>query len=98
MFLETSYGGHGGLPNPAGAMVALLSLLPFREIWAVDFEFIVASAATRSRVLVALELRCGRKIRLWSDEFGSKPPYPTGPDVLFVAYYASAEIGCHLAL
>ena len=26
------------------------------------------------------------------------PPYPTGPDVLFVAYYASAEISCHLAL
>jgi len=26
------------------------------------------------------------------------PPYPTGPDVLFVAYFASAELGCHLAL
>jgi DNA polymerase I len=25
-------------------------------------------------------------------------PYPTGPDALFVAYYASAEISCHLAL
>src|SRR5262249_28035833 len=24
--------------------------------------------------------------------------YGTGPDALFVAYYASAEIGCHLAL
>src|SRR5262249_17941810 len=24
--------------------------------------------------------------------------YPVGPDVLFVAYYASAELGCHLAL
>ena len=44
------------------------------------------------------ELRSGRKLRLWRDEFGSLPPYPTGPDVLFVAYYASAEIGCHLAL
>ena len=28
----------------------------------------------------------------------SSPPYPTGPDALFVAYYASAEISCHLAL
>ena len=48
--------------------------------------------------LVAWELRSGRKVRLWRDEFGVAPPYPTGPDVLFVAYYASAEIGCHLAL
>src|SRR5262249_7791477 len=29
---------------------------------------------------------------------GQLPPYPTGPDSLFVAYYASAEISCHLAL
>jgi DNA polymerase-1 len=27
-----------------------------------------------------------------------RSPYPTDPNVLFVAYYASAEIGCHLAL
>src|SRR5262249_41732539 len=26
------------------------------------------------------------------------PSYGTGPDTLFVAYYASAELGCHLAL
>src|SRR5262249_52165528 len=26
------------------------------------------------------------------------PPYPIGPDVLFVAYFASAELGCHLSL
>ena len=37
-------------------------------------------------------------MRLWRDEFGTAPPYSTGPDALFVAYYASAEIGCHLAL
>src|SRR5262249_22692583 len=48
--------------------------------------------------LVALELRSGRLIRLWRDEFGSEPPYPADPDTLFVAYYASAELGCHLAL
>ena len=27
-----------------------------------------------------------------------RPPYGTGHDTLFVAYYASAEIGCHLAV
>ena len=78
---------------------AVLSRLPFREIWAVDFEFIAAAGDNPVPVcLVAWELRSGRKIRQWSDEFGSEPPYPTDEGALFVAYYASAEIGCHLAL
>jgi DNA polymerase I len=93
------------VPNPAGGMggglvgqTALLRL-PFREIWNVDFEFISGGGDNPVPVcLVAWELRSGRKIRMWCDEFGSTPPYPTGPDVLFIAYYASAEIGCHLAL
>ena len=29
---------------------------------------------------------------------GSTPPYATGSDVLFVAYYASAELGCYRVL
>jgi DNA polymerase I len=73
--------------------------LPFREIWLVDFEFCaVPGEAPEPVCLVAWELRSGRRERVWHDKFGSTPPYPTGPDVLFVAYYASAEIGCHLAL
>jgi DNA polymerase-1 len=73
--------------------------LPFREIWAVNFEFDAKSGENPKPVcLVAWELRSGRKVRVWQDEFGSAPPYSTGPDSLFVAYYASAEIGCHLAL
>jgi len=78
---------------------SMLDLLPFPEIWAVDFEFGADAGENPQPVcLVAWELRSGRKLRLWRDEFGSAPPYPIGPDVLFVAYYASAEIGCHLAL
>jgi DNA polymerase-1 len=74
-------------------------LLPFREIWAVDFEFGSEPGENPDPVcLVAWELRSGSKIRLWQDQFGAAPPYPTDPAVLFVAYYASAEIGCHLAL
>ena len=73
--------------------------LPFREIWLVDFEFRAGPGDNPAPVcLVAKELRTGRVIRLWEDEFGAAPPYPTGPETLFVAYYASAEIGCHLAL
>jgi DNA polymerase-1 len=76
----------------------LLDLLPFAEIWAVDFEFSSEPGENSEPVcLVAWELRSGRKVRLWRDEFGRAPPYPTGPDSLFVAFYASAEIGCHLA-
>jgi DNA polymerase-1 len=76
-----------------------LDLLPYREIWAVDFEFGSKPGENPAPVcLVARELRSGRKLRLWRDQFGAAPPYPTGPDALFVAYYASAEIGCHLAL
>lgn len=50
--------------------------------------------------LVALELKSGRFIRIWEDELRalSAPPYDIGNNSLFVAYYASAEIGCHLAL
>jgi DNA polymerase I len=77
----------------------MLDLIPLREIWAVDFEFGSKPGESPEPVcLVAWELRSGRKLRIWQDEFGTAPPYSTGPDALFVAYYASAEIGCHLAL
>jgi hypothetical protein len=88
--------GRGG--SAAGGW-SLLNLLPFREIWALDFEFGSESGDNPEPVcLVTWELRSSRKLRLWSDEFVAKAPYPTDQDVLFVAYYASAEIGCHLAL
>ena len=77
----------------------MLEALPFREVWAVDFEFAVAPGERPDPVcLVAWELRGDRKLRLWRNEFGPSPPYSTGPETLFIAYYASAEIGCHLAL
>jgi DNA polymerase I len=44
--------------------------------------------------LVGHEIRSGRTVRLWRDEFDSQPPWPSGPDILFVAYFASAELGC----
>ena len=78
---------------------SVLDVLRFPEIWAVDFEFGSDPGENPEPVcLVAWELRSGRRLRLWRHEFGAAPPYATGPDVLFVAYYASAEIGCHLAL
>src|SRR5262245_5914407 len=73
--------------------------LPFRQIWLVDFEFgALPGERPEPRCLCALELKSRRKLRLWCDEFGSTPPYSTDDDALFVAFYAPAEIGCHLAL
>jgi DNA polymerase I len=48
--------------------------------------------------MVARDLVSGQTWRLWRDEFGPAPPFPIGPDALFVAFYASAELGCFRAL
>ena len=76
--------------------------LPFNEVWAVDFEFRPQNGREGNRpepiCLVAYELKSGRKLRMWHDEFGPFPPYSVGPNSLFLGYYVSAEIGCHLAL
>jgi hypothetical protein len=71
----------------------------FQEVVAVDFEFTATPGERPLPVcLVAHELRSGRRFRLLHDQLGSVPPYATGPDVLFIAYFASAELGCYRAL
>jgi hypothetical protein len=71
----------------------------FREIVATDLEFTATTGGRPIPVcLVAHELRSGRRFRLWQDQLGPTPPYARGPDVLFVAYYASAELGCYRVL
>jgi len=73
--------------------------LPFRELWAADFEFEAPPGeAPRPVCLVARELRSGRLLRLWQDELPTRPPFPVGPDSLFIAYVAQAELGCFLEL
>jgi hypothetical protein len=87
----------------------MLEALPFRYVIAADFEFEfgghlsfedAARSGERPRpvCMVAKDLRTGREWRRFRGEFGSAPPFPIGPDSLFVAYYASAELGCFLAL
>jgi hypothetical protein len=71
----------------------------FREVVVVDFEFTAAAGNRPAPVcFVAHELRSKRRFRVWRDQFGLTPPYARGPDVLFVAYYASAELGCYRVL
>src|SRR5262245_42493935 len=71
----------------------------FREVVVVDAEFTTLTGERPAPVcLVAHELRSGRRFRLFEGQFGSAPPYATGPDVLFVAFYASAELGVYQVL
>jgi len=70
-----------------------------RSVVVIDFEFIATTGERPIPVcMVAHELRSGQHWRLWQGQFGPAPPYPTGPDVLVVAFYASAEFGCYRAL
>ncbi len=76
-------------------------LREFREVWFVDFEFSAPPGERPDPIcLVAREWSSGRTLRIWQDTLKKLkgPPYPIGDDSLFVAYYASAELGCHLAL
>ncbi|MBI2825125.1 MAG: DNA polymerase I [Planctomycetia bacterium] len=73
----------------------------FPEIWLVDFEFSAPSGERPTPLcMVAREFRSGRTMRMWQDDLFAQRecPFPLGPGALFVAYYASAELGCHLAL
>jgi hypothetical protein len=71
----------------------------FREVVLVDTEFTALTGERPVPVcLVAHELRSGRRFRVFEGQFGSVPPYATGTDVLLVAYFASAELGCYRAL
>ena len=71
----------------------------FREVVVADFEFAALPGERPAPLcLVAHELRGGRRFRVWKDQFGPAPPYAIGADTLFVAFYASAELGCHRVL
>lgn len=76
----------------------------YSAVWAVDFEF-SAPPGERPRPLcvVGHELISGRTIREWADTMRKRARSPfdatdgDGP-TLFLAYFASAEIGCYRVL
>jgi len=73
-------------------------------IWLVDFEFHPAHGREGNHpvpvCMVAREYVTGSTMRLWGNELArlASAPFPTDETALFVAYYASAEISCVLAL
>src|SRR5262245_25784955 len=71
----------------------------FREVVVVDTEFTAIPGERPVPVcVVAHELRSGRRFRLFQGQFGPEPPYAAGADVLFVAFYASADLGVYRVL
>jgi hypothetical protein len=83
--------------------------LRYRAVIVADFEFEFGGHPSKEEAgrsgerprpicLVAHDLISGQRWRLWRDEFESAPPFPTRADSLFVAFYASAELGCFRAL
>ena len=69
--------------------------------WLVDFEFSAPTGERPSVVcMVAREYHSGQLIRATGEQLRGMPqcPFPTGASSLFVAYYASAELGCFLDL
>jgi DNA polymerase-1 len=69
----------------------------FRNTVVCDTEYEVVDGGLPNLLcLVAYALDEGlqhvRTIRQWRGEFGSTPPFDTGPDTLFVAYSAQAEM------
>ncbi len=72
---------------------------PYKQVWVYDTEFYAPDGHfPRVLCLVAKELKSGDIIRLWEDDLCQLPPFDVGSDNLFIAYYASAEIGCHFQL
>lgn len=72
----------------------------FREVWLVDFEFRQPDGERPTVVcLAARDLFSCRRQRLWWDilRHFEKPPFPIDEGALYVAYYASAEMLCHLS-
>lgn len=75
--------------------------LPFREIWFCDFEFSAPDGdCPVVRCMVAMEYQTRRIVRLWLDpeKVPPRPPFRLDADTLFVAFFATAEMGCFLTL
>jgi hypothetical protein len=70
------------------------------ETWLVHFEYDRPPGELPDPVrLTAREVRSGRLLQLGRVELRRpQPPYPLGPESLFVGYDVTGPLGCHLAL
>ncbi len=73
----------------------------FRSIWVVDFEFHSTHGARPQPICaVGHELKTGSRLRLGPTELrgSDDAPFGGGDCSLFIAFYASAEMGCYFSL
>ena len=71
----------------------------FATINVVDFEYEIEDGGLPHVLCMVAyvlneNLQHVRTIRMWRGEFGSSPPFDVGPDALFVAYSAWADLTC----
>lgn len=73
-------------------------------VWQADFEFHPVGGQEGGLpspvCMVAKEFHTGVTLRVWETDLRAmrQAPFPVDSTALFVAYFASAEIGCFLAL
>lgn len=72
----------------------------FDSKWSVDYEFMGGLPESNPNPIcyVAENVDTGEVIRHWIDGSEHLPEYPTHGKALFIAFYASAEMSCHIAL
>ena len=75
----------------------------FSSIVVADFEYEIMPGGLPDVLCMVAHvldenLQHVRTIRQWRGEFGTTPPFDVGPDTLFVAYSAWAEMTCFLVL
>jgi hypothetical protein len=75
----------------------------FRRTVVCDFEYECAPGGLPNVLCMVAyvldeNLRHIRTTRLWRGDFGVAPPFDIGPDTLFVAYSAWAELTCFMVL
>jgi DNA polymerase-1 len=75
----------------------------FANVIVCDFEYESADGDLPNVLCMVAyvldgNLRHVRTIRMWRGEFGTTPPFDIGPNSLFVAYSAWAELTCFMVL
>jgi DNA polymerase I len=75
------------------------ALWPVREVWVFDTEYAVYGDGRMPKplCLFAVEIKSGREIRLWADEFGAEPPFPIDRGSLIVSFSIVAEMNIFAA-
>jgi hypothetical protein len=69
----------------------------FEQIWFGDFEYRAPQGERQHpNCMVARELSTKKNLRIWEDELFTlkEAPHPVDKNTLYVAYAASAEMGC----